>query len=60
MSALPKKANLSTFRRSTQLVDAFAGVVHDADQAVAPGKLLGNLLCSVAGLLENGGPVQGI
>lgn len=32
--------------------------VHDADQAIAPGKLLGNLLCSVAGLLETADPFR--
>lgn len=32
----------------------------DITAVPGPGNLLGNLLCSVAGLLDNGGPVQGI
>jgi|FLYN01.1.fsa_nt_gi hypothetical protein len=32
----------------------------DIDAVPGPGNLLGNLLCAVAGLLDNGGPLNGI
>ena len=35
-------------------------VVLDITAEQGPGNLLGNLLCAVAGLLDNGGPLQGI
>jgi len=35
-------------------------VVLDIDAQQGPGNLLGNLLCAVAGLLDNGGPLTGL
>ncbi|HYP29073.1 MAG TPA: hypothetical protein VE262_20350 [Blastocatellia bacterium] len=35
-------------------------IVLDIDAQSGPGNLLGNLLCAVANLLNNGGPLEGI
>ena len=46
-------------KQSNQPVDTNQ-IVLDIGATPGPGQLLGNLLCSVAHLLDNGGPLQGI
>src|SRR5687768_11446184 len=42
------------------LVVELSAIELDITAVPGPGNLLGNLLCAVAGLLDNGGPLQGI